>query len=71
MPRAAVAGVILVGLLTGCGSSAPVGDPSKKITWAEYQKMPPEDQGDPYVLLNLDDDARTKFNEKIQKSKKR
>lgn len=69
MSRAALAGVIL-GLLTGCGSSAPVGDPSKKITWAEYEKMPSEDQGDPYVLNNLDDDARKKFNDKIMKSKK-
>jgi hypothetical protein len=69
MSRAALAGVIL-GLLTGCGSSAPVGDPTKKITWAEFEKMPSEDQADPYVLLNLDDDARQKFNEKMKKSKK-
>jgi hypothetical protein len=54
----------------GCGSAAPTGDPVKKITWEQYQKLPPEDRDDPYTLANLDDDARAKLAEKSKKTKK-
>lgn len=48
--------------LVGCGSgSGPVGDTSRKITWEEYQKMDPEEKDDPYVLDNLDDEAKQKL----------
>lgn len=66
--RALVA-VLLVAAV-GCGSSAPpAGDPSKKISWADFQKMPSEEQADPYVLNNLDDDAKKKLAEKLKKGK--
>ncbi len=55
----------------GCGGDKPpaVGDPTKKISWADFQKMPPEEHGDPYVLNNLDDDAKKKLAEKLKKGK--
>jgi hypothetical protein len=57
--------------LLGCGSSTPAtGDPSKKITWAEYQKMDAEQKDDPYVLDNLDDDAKKKLAESQRKRKR-
>jgi predicted small lipoprotein YifL len=58
---------------TGCGASAPVtGDPTKKVTWGEFQKMDAEQQDDPYVLDNLDDDAKAKLAAaQKQKAKKR
>lgn len=57
--------------VVGCGgSSAPTGDPSKKITWEQFQKMPSEEQADPYVLNNLDDDAKKKFDEMVKKQKR-
>ncbi|QDU20407.1 hypothetical protein [Urbifossiella limnaea] len=60
----AVAAVLAL-TAAGCGgSSAPAaGDPSKKITWEVFRKMPAEEQSDPYVLNNLDDDARRKLAE--------
>jgi hypothetical protein len=55
----------------GCGSSTPAtGDPAKKITWAEYQKMDAEQRDDPYVTDHLDDDARKKLADS-QRAKKR
>jgi hypothetical protein len=45
----------------GCGSSTPAVATSKSISWKEYERMPPEDQADPYVLNNLDDEARAKL----------
>ena len=54
----------------GCGSSTPAtGDPAKKITWSEYQKMDAEQRDDPYVLDNLDDDAKKKLAESQRKKK--
>jgi hypothetical protein len=63
--------LLLLGLVTGCGSSAPTtGDNSKQITWAEYQKMDAEQKDDPYVVDNLDDEAKKKLAE-AQRKKKR
>lgn len=62
MYRLLVLGVAL--FAAGCGPSAPApgpGDPAKKITWSEFQKMDAEQKDDPYVLDNLDDDAKTKL----------
>jgi hypothetical protein len=56
----------------GCGSpAAPTGDSSKKVTWEQFQKMPPEEQADPYVLNNLDDNARKKLDEMLKKQPKK
>lgn len=56
---------------TGCGPSAPApGDPAKKITWSEYQKLDAEQKDDPYILDHLDDDAKQKL-AASQKPKKR
>jgi hypothetical protein len=55
----------------GCGSSTPAtGDPSKKISWAEYQKMDAEQKDDPYVVDNLDDEAKKKLAESQRKKKR-
>lgn len=61
--------LLLVAFVLGCGSpSAPsTGDPSKKITWAEFQKMNAEQKSDPYVLDNLDDDAKKRLAPKSRK----
>jgi PBP1b-binding outer membrane lipoprotein LpoB len=57
--------LLLAVLLVGCGSPAPTaGDRSKKVPWAEYQKMDTEQKADPYVLDNLDDDAKKKLAKK-------
>ena len=57
--------------VAGCGSSTPVtGDPAKKITWSEYQKMDVEQKDDPYVVDNLDNEAKKKLAES-QRMKKR
>lgn len=62
--------LLLALLLLGCGASKPAkGDPAKKITWAEYQKLDAEQKDDPYVVDNLDDDAKRKLVE--QRRKKR
>lgn len=54
--------LLLLAVLVGCGSpTRPAGDKSRKITWAEYQKMDAEQKDDPYVLDNLDDDAKKKL----------
>lgn len=50
-------------LATGCSNqSTSPSDPGKKITWEQYRKMSIEDQGDPYVINNLDEAALKKFN---------
>lgn len=51
----------------GCGQSEKPADPSKKITWEQYQKMDDMDKADPYVLSNLDDEARKKLAEQAKK----
>lgn len=57
--------------VVGCGASTPAtGDPSKKITWAEYQKMDAEQKANPYVVDNLDDEAKKKLAES-QRRKRR
>lgn len=57
--------------VAGCGSSAPAtGDPSKKISWSEYQKMDAEQKDDPYVVDNLDDEAKKKLAESHRKKKR-
>jgi hypothetical protein len=63
-------------VVVGCGGSPrppgdlSKGDPSKKITWEQFQQMPPEEQGDPYVLTNLDDEAKKKFDELAKKQRR-
>jgi hypothetical protein len=58
-------------LATGCGSPQPAtGDPSKKVTWAEYQKMDAEQKDDPYVVDNLDDEAKKKLADAQRKKRK-
>jgi hypothetical protein len=66
---------LLCGLLCvvvlGCNSSTPsTTTATKTITWDEFKKMPSEDQADPYVLNNLDEAARKKFEDMIKKQKK-
>lgn len=57
--------------VVGCGSATPAtGDPSKKITWSEYQKMDVEQKDDPYVVDNLDDEAKKKLAESQRKKKR-
>jgi hypothetical protein len=57
--------------LAGCSSSTPAtGDPAKKITWSEYQKMDAEQKDDPYVVDNLDDEAKKKLAESQRKKKR-
>lgn len=62
---------LLLGFAVGCGASTPAtGDPSRKITWEEFQKMDPEQKDDPYVVDNLDAGAKKKLAE-TQRKKKR
>lgn len=49
----------LLWTIAGCGQSV-TPDPTRKITWEEFQQMDAERQSDPYVLDNLDDAARAK-----------
>jgi hypothetical protein len=68
-----VRGLAFAGLLCvfGCGSPAPTtGDPGKKITWAEYSKMDAEQKDDPYVLDNLDDEAKKRLAAATKKTKR-
>ena len=61
---------LLLGLF-GCEAPKPAtGDPAKIITWAEFEKMDPEQKDDPYVVDNLDADAKKMLTES-QKKKKR
>lgn len=54
--------LLLVAWLVGCGSPKPAtGDPSRKISWSEYQRMDAEQKDDPYVVDNLDEDARKRL----------
>jgi len=63
--------LLLLGLFVGCEAPKPAtGDPANKITWAEFEKMDPEQKADPYVVDNLDDEAKKKLTES-QKKKKR
>lgn len=63
--------LVLLFAVAGCGTSTPAtGDPAKKITWTEYQKMDAEQKDDPYVVDNLDDEAKQKLAES-QRRKKR
>jgi hypothetical protein len=60
--------LLLAFIVVGCSkSSGPMGDPSKKITWEQFQKMPSEEQADPYILNHLDDEAKKKFDEMVNK----
>lgn len=66
-----IAPLTLALALAGCGSSTPAtGDPAKKVTWSEYQKMDAEQKDDPYVLDNLDDEAKKKLAESQSKKKR-
>jgi hypothetical protein len=40
------------------------------VTWAEYQKMDAEQKDDPYVVDNLDEDAKKKLAD-AQRKKRR
>jgi predicted small lipoprotein YifL len=63
--------LVLLFAVAGCSSSTPAtGDPAKKITWTEYQKMDAEQKDDPYVLDNLDDEAKKKLAESQRKKKR-
>jgi hypothetical protein len=64
--------LLLALVLAGCGSSTPATaptDPAKKITWSEYQKLDPEQKDDPYVVDNLDDEAKKRRTESLRKKK--
>jgi hypothetical protein len=65
---------VLTALLcaAGCGGDKPpaVGNPTKKIGWAEFQKLSPEDQADPYTLQHLDAEAKKKFDDLLKKKGK-
>ena len=64
---------VLVGsaAVAGCGPpAAPTAARQGTITWEQFRKLPAEDQADPYVLNNLDDDARKKFDEQARKHKR-
>jgi hypothetical protein len=64
--------LLLVLLAAGCGPSTPAtGDPAKKISWPEYQRMDAEQKDDPYVRDNLDDEARKKLAESHRSKKRR
>ncbi|VTR97447.1 unnamed protein product [Gemmata massiliana] len=68
MKRFALLAIALVS--AGCGPSAPAtGEPAKKITWSEYQKMDAEQKDDPYVVDNLDNEAKKKRAESARKKK--
>ncbi len=55
----------LLAFTAGCGRPEPyTGDPTKKITWEEFEKMDAEEQDDPYVVDNLDDDAKKKLGQR-------
>lgn len=56
---------------SGCGRSSPdaTPHPGRKVTWEEYRKMDAEQKDDPYVLDNLDDDAKKKLAEMQRKKK--
>jgi len=60
-----IALLAIYGGFLGCQSStvstASTGVPTPKMTWAEFQKLPPEERNDPYVLNQLDDAARAKW----------
>ncbi len=57
-------------LIAGCGTPTPMtGDRSKKITWSEYQTMDAEQKTDPYVLENLDEEAKKKLVEMQRKKR--
>lgn len=63
--------LVLLFATVGCGTSTPTtGDPTKKITWAEYQKMDAEQKDDPYIVDNLDDEAKKKLAESQYKKKR-
>ena len=66
--------IVLVSALAvaGCGPAhtSATGDPAKKVTWSEYQKMDAEQKGDPYVLDNLDSDAKQKLAASQRKTKR-
>lgn len=55
----------------GCGRSSPdaTPHPGRKVTWDEYRKMDAEQKDDPYVLDNLDDEAKKKLAESQRKKK--
>ncbi|MGL6075212.1 MAG: hypothetical protein ACRC8S_13715 [Fimbriiglobus sp.] len=62
--------LLLLGVI-GCGSSATTtGNPAKKVTWEEFQKMDVEQKDDPYVVDNLDDEAKKKLAESQRKKKR-
>ena len=64
--------LLLALVLAGCGPSTPAttpADPARKITWSEYQKMDAEQKDDPYVVDNLDDEAKKKRAENARKKK--
>ncbi len=68
MKRFALLAIALVS--AGCWPSVPAtGEPAKKITWSEYQKMDAEQKDDPYVVGNLDDEAKKKRAESARKKK--
>jgi len=63
--------LVLLVALAGCGGPGPKPDPSRKVTWAEYQRMDAEQKDDPYVLDNLDDDAKQKLARAAKARKKK
>jgi hypothetical protein len=61
--------LILLALVAahGCGQSEKPADPSKKITWEQYQTMNDLDKADPYVLSHLEEAAQKKLAEQAKK----
>jgi hypothetical protein len=66
-----LAAALFLPAVNGCGRASPAAPPhpGQKVSWDEYRKMDAEQKDDPYVLDNLDNEARRKLAE-LQRKKK-